>query len=80
MWRYIQIKKNRDILTLLLAIAVAAGGAYAYLRSSDKPTPPQSGITATGPGAIAAGRDASGNTVTTNGGTAPATQSPPAAK
>ena len=73
MWRHIQVKKNREVLTLLVLITatVVGGGwtAYTYFGGQNKLPPAQTTITATG-GSVAA-QTITGNITTHSAPTPP---------
>ena len=81
-WVLLQKRKSaREVMALLLPIAVAvAGGVWAvftYVFPADKPgKAPQPPAVSAGPGGVAVGRDMSGSTISIGPPAAPALDSP----
>jgi hypothetical protein len=70
-WSFLSTSKNQKTLSWISGgLVVVAGGAWAvftYLWPHDASSPGVAKIVCAQPGGVAAGRDASGNTITING-------------
>jgi hypothetical protein len=81
LWSFLSTSKNQKTLSWISGgLVVVAGGAWAvftYLWPHDTRSPEGPKIVCAQPGAVAAGRDANGNTITINGNAQIATGATP---